>query len=131
MWSERRGVTFVEAMVVAALASGILAAFYFFFLTMKGRDESLSREQEFQQLAARLSLALRLDLRTAVEVAAEGENRFVIRRLVPDGEGAERETVVWSHAPDRRTVIREGRSRTVYDYSGLLPPGKGVVFKIR
>lgn len=126
-----RGTTFVETMTVAAVAAGILGALYFFFVNMKGRDDVLSREQEFAQMEARLTLALRLDLRTAREVVREGDHRTVIRRLVPDGEGAETETVVYTFSPGEKRIVRDGRSRTVYDFSDLTPKGKRLVFSIR
>ena len=123
--------TLVEILVVAALVSGILAGFYFFFLSMKGTDENLGREQEFAQLLAQLTLAVREDLRTATDLSPDGEGRWILRRLVPGEGGVEPETVTWSFSPERNRVTREGRFRKDFDFAKLVPPGKRIRFELK
>ena len=138
MSGERRGpgaagVTLAEILVVAVLLAGGLAGLLFWQRSAGSASQLTAREQELANRLARLSAALRTDLRAARSLARPATDTWVVTVWHDREQGLPgQEDISWRVSGEGGAVITRaapGRT-TVYDFTGLTG-GKRFVFDIQ
>lgn len=128
----RRGVSLAEILVVAALLAGGLAGLLFWQRSTGAASQITAREQELANRLARMSVALRTDLRAARSLARPASDTWVVTVWHAREQGLPgQEDVSWRVSGEGGAVITRaapGRT-TVYDFTGLTG-GKRFVFDI-